>query len=200
MLHVQEKLSMKLNTNHGLWSWALRHASWLLNRFAVVNGSTPFELVYQKVYKGRMTEFAEPAFAYTHTALKGNPKWQPVIVLGKTESQDTYVVFTGTAVMLTRSVRRVSTDWKCHLGFYLHFNAPTWKFKTGFGGRVVPTNELLKVFPQVSKRHKAMSCLLLFMMLKLKQSRTKLQKESWKNVKWFPWAMRTKPLTLVTKQ
>ena len=61
-----------------------------------------------------------------------------MIVLGKTESQDTYVVFTGTAVMLTRSVRRVSTDWKCHLGFYLHFNAPTWKFKTGFGGRVVP--------------------------------------------------------------
>ena len=54
MHHVQEKLSMKLNTNHGLWSWALRHASWLLDRFAVVNGSTPFELVYQKVYKGRM--------------------------------------------------------------------------------------------------------------------------------------------------
>ena len=144
MHHVQEKLSMKLSTNHGLWSWALRHASWLLNRFAVVNGSTPFELVYQKVYKGRMTEFAEPAFAYTHTALKGNPKWQRVIVLGKTESQDTYVVFTGAAVMLTRSVRRVSTDWKNHLGFYLHFNAPTWKFKTGFGGRVVPTKRAVE--------------------------------------------------------
>ena len=83
MHHVQEKLSMKLNTNHGLWSWALRHAIWLSNSFAVVNGSTPFELVYQKVYKGRMTEFAEPAFAYTHTALKGNPKWQRVIVLGE---------------------------------------------------------------------------------------------------------------------
>eukprot|EP00435_Cladocopium_sp_Y103_P057593 s907_g19.t2 len=58
-----------------------------------------------------MTEFAEPAFAYTHTALKGNPKWQRVIVWGKTEGQDTYVVFTGTSVM----------------------------FKPGFGGRIVPT-------------------------------------------------------------
>ena len=139
MHSVQERLSIKLNTDHGLWSWALRHSSWLLNRFAVVHGATPYELVYHKVYKGKMTEFAEPAFAYTHTVLKGNPRWQRVIVLGKTEAQDTYVVFTGQSVMLTRSIRRISTDWKCHLGFYLHFNAPTWRFKAGFGGRVVPT-------------------------------------------------------------
>jgi hypothetical protein len=56
-----------------------------------------------------------PAFAYTHAALKGNPRWQRVIVLGKTETQDTYVVFTGSTIMLTRSVRRIATDWKCHL-------------------------------------------------------------------------------------
>ena len=139
MNHVEAKLSIKLNTNHGLWSWALRHASWLLNRFSVVHGATPYELVYAKVYKGRMTEFAEPAFAYTHTAMKGNPRWQRVIVLGKTESQDTYVVFTGSTIMLTRSVRRIATDWKCHLGFFLHFNSPTWRFKAGFGGRIIPT-------------------------------------------------------------
>ena len=62
-----------------------------------------------------MTEFAEPAFAYTHTAFKGNPRWQCVIVLGKTESQDTYIVYTGSTIMLTRSVRRIATDWKCHM-------------------------------------------------------------------------------------
>ena len=56
-----------------------------------------------------MTEFAEPAFAYTHTMHKGNPRWQRVTVLGKTESQDTYVTFTGTKIMLTRSVRRIAT-------------------------------------------------------------------------------------------
>ena len=147
MHSVQEKLAIQLNTNHGLWSWALRHSSWLLNRFAVVHGATPYELVYHKTYKGKMTEFAEPAFAYTHTALKGNPRWQRVIVLGKTEAQDTYVVFTGQSVMLTRSIRRISTDWKCHLGFFLHFNAPTWRFKAGFGGRVVPTKRAVTAQP-----------------------------------------------------
>jgi hypothetical protein len=141
MHHVKTKLSTQLSTNHGLWSWAWRHSSWLLNRFAVVHGCTPYELVYQKVYQGRMTEFGEPAFAYTHTAVKGNPKWQRVLVLGKTEAQDTYIVFTGSTVMLTRSIRRIATDWKCHLGFYLHFNAPTWQFKSGFGGRVIPTRK-----------------------------------------------------------
>ena len=65
------------------------------------------------------------SFSYTHTSHKGNAKWQRVIVLGKTESQDTYVVFTGRSVMLSRSVRRIATDWKNHLGFYIHFNAPT---------------------------------------------------------------------------
>eukprot|EP00435_Cladocopium_sp_Y103_P018358 s4574_g4.t1 len=126
MHHVQDKISTALNTDHGLWSWAMRHSSWLLNRFAVVHGSTPYELVYQKIYKGKMTEFGEPAFAFTHTALKGNPKWQRVLVLGKTETQDTYIVYIGSAIMLTRSVRRIAT---LQLG----------RFKSGFGGRIIPT-------------------------------------------------------------
>lgn len=62
-------------------------------------------------------------------------------MLGKTEAQDAYIVFTGSPIMLTRSIRRIATDWKCHLGFYLHFNAPTWQFKSGFGGRVIPTRK-----------------------------------------------------------
>ena len=150
MHRVQDKLSTVLDTNNGLWSWAMRHSAWLLNRFAVVHGATPYELVYNKVYQGRMTEFAEPAFSYTHTSHKGNAKWQRVIVLGKTESQYTYVVFTGKSVMLSRSVRRIATDWKNHLGFYIHFNAPTWCFKTGFGGRIIPTRRTVEALPAPS--------------------------------------------------
>jgi hypothetical protein len=40
----------------------------------------------------------------------------------ESEAQGTYIVFTGSTVMLTRSIRRIDTDWNCHLGFYLHFN------------------------------------------------------------------------------
>jgi hypothetical protein len=61
----------------------MRHASWLLNRYAVVHGCTPYELVYSKPYKGKLAEFGEPLFAYIHTSHKGNPKWQRARMLGK---------------------------------------------------------------------------------------------------------------------
>jgi len=36
-------------------------------------------------------------------------------------------------------VRRINTDWRTHLKYYLQFNLFSWQFKVGFGGRVVPT-------------------------------------------------------------
>ena len=144
MYHVQEKLSLELSTDNSIWSWAMRHASWRLNRYAVTHGCTPYELVYSKPYKGKLAEFGEPLFAYVHTSHKGNPKWQRVLMLGKTEGQDTFVVYTGSSVMLSRSVRRIQTDWKSHLGFYIHFDAPTWRFKAGFGGRVIRTKRTVE--------------------------------------------------------
>ena len=86
-----------------------------------------------------MTDFGEPAFAYAHTAFKGTPRWQRVIVLGTTETQDTYILFHWKHIMLTRSVRKIETDWKCRMGFYLHFNSPPWRSKTSFGGKMIPT-------------------------------------------------------------
>lgn len=52
MEEVQAKIGMKLNTNDTIWSWAARHASWLLNRYRAVRGATPYELVYGKPYRG----------------------------------------------------------------------------------------------------------------------------------------------------
>ena len=145
MNRVQSKISTKLDTNNGWWSWAMRRAGWLLNRFSVQHGCTPYETVYNNVYKGKLTEFGEPVFSYVHTAHNGNPKWQRVLSLGKTEAQDTFVVFIGSTIMLSRSVRRI--DWKNYMGFYARFNAPTWNFKTGFGGRVIPTRRSIQAQP-----------------------------------------------------
>ena len=36
-------------------------------------------------------------------------------------------------------MRRINTDWRTHLKYYLQFNLFSWQFKVGFGGRVVPT-------------------------------------------------------------
>ena len=95
--------------------------------------------------------FGEPIFAYVNVAHKGNAKWQRVIMFGKAECQDTFVVLKGSGVMLTKSVRRIQCDWKSHLGFYIHFNAPTWQFKPGFGGRIIPTKRTVEPISQAAQ-------------------------------------------------
>lgn len=136
MRNVQKNLGIVIPSTHGLWTWALRHSAWLLNRFSPVRGATPFEL---RPYRGRPCEFAEPVFRYAKTVMKGNPRWQRMICIGKVEAQDTFVLYTGSQVVSSRSIRRIFGDWKTHMRFHVHFDAPTWNFKVGYGGRVVPT-------------------------------------------------------------
>ena len=62
-----------------------------------------------------------------------------MIFLGKSDPQDTYLLFDGHGLILTRSIRRISTVWKGHLPFYMNFNCWSWEYKTGFGGRIIPT-------------------------------------------------------------
>ena len=96
-------------------------------------------MVYGKAYTGQICEFGEPVFGFAKTALKGNPKWQRMIFLGKVEGQDSYLLYTGSSLILTRSSRRVKTYWISHMAFYSQFNLYSWQYKVGFGGRVVPT-------------------------------------------------------------
>ena len=43
---AQSRLGIKIGSDHALWTWAARHASWVLNRFQPVKGAIPYELVY----------------------------------------------------------------------------------------------------------------------------------------------------------
>ena len=135
MHNVQKRLSTILSSEHGLWTWAMRHAAWLLNRFCPVQGSTPFELVCNKQYRGKLCEFSEPVFAYCKTPFKGNPKWQRMFCVGKVESQDSFILYDGNQVRLSRSIKQIDSDWKLYMGFFLNFRAPTWDFKTGYVDR-----------------------------------------------------------------
>eukprot|EP00435_Cladocopium_sp_Y103_P069691 s216_g33.t1 len=139
MHHVKRKLNIDFNSTHALWSWAFKHATWLLNRFSVVRGHTPYELLYGSTFRGRVCEFAEPVFAFITTALKGNSKWHRAIFLTKLDNQDSYLLFDGSKLALSRSVRRIQTDWRGHMAYYLQFRCHSWEYRTNMGGRVVPT-------------------------------------------------------------
>lgn len=139
MEEVQQKIMVKLSTDNPLWSWASRHSAWIMNRYRAVRGATPYELIYGKPYRGVLAKFGEPVFSYLKTHLKGEKKWHKSLFLGKTEGQDSFVVYDGERILLTKSVRRIGQDWGLSLAFYKEFKCPTFDYQTGFGSRIIPT-------------------------------------------------------------
>ena len=147
MEELQHLIKVKLNTDNPLWSWAARHAAWILNRYKAVRGATPYELIYGKPYRGVLAKFGEPVFSYLKTHLKGEKKWHKSLFLGKTEGQDSFVVYDGDKILLTKSVRRIGQSWGLSLAFYKEFKCPTFEYQTGFGSRIVPTKREAVALP-----------------------------------------------------
>ena len=96
-----------IGCQHPICMWALLHASWLHNRFAVRQGQTAYERCCDRMYTGRLCMFGETVFGYLKTSLKGAPRWTKGVWLGKTQSNDCHILSTpGSKLFVTRSVRR----------------------------------------------------------------------------------------------
>ena len=57
---IQRVRGLACTLMHGLWSWAARHACWLLNKFQATRGTTSHELVHGKPYTGALAPFGCP--------------------------------------------------------------------------------------------------------------------------------------------
>ena len=51
-----EKLGIEISTSSPIWTWAMRHAAWVINRFSVTaaRGITSFELLNGRPYAGKV--------------------------------------------------------------------------------------------------------------------------------------------------
>ena len=143
MQDVTQRTGMSFKCDHALWSWAGRHAAWCLNRFQPTKGITAYEAAHGKTFKGKVCRFGEPVYAYCKTKGKADPKWRLALFLGKTESQDAWIVGEGMDVMLTRSIRRVDKDWSTLLAYYAGLQTHSYIYQTNFGGRIVPTKRAI---------------------------------------------------------
>ena len=95
-----------------------------------MRGATLYELVYGKPYRGVLGKFGEPIYAYLKTHLKGEKKWHKGLFVGKAEGQDSFIVYDGTKVPLTKSIRRIGRDWGLSLVYFKEFNCPTFDYQT----------------------------------------------------------------------
>ena len=68
-----------------------------------------YEVVYGTPYTGQICEYSEPALGFAKSPMKGNPRWHRMLFLCKVDGQDSFLLFNGTSLILTRSVHRVRT-------------------------------------------------------------------------------------------
>ena len=83
--------------------------------------------------------FWRTLFGYSKSDNKGSARWSRMLFVGKADPQDSFILYNGSNLVLEKSVRRIQTDWRGHLAFYVNFKCPSYDYQSGFGGRVVPT-------------------------------------------------------------
>ena len=83
MHYMSEQVGVDFSSNSPWWSWALRHAAWLINRFSPTKGMSPFEIVHGKDFTGKLCRFGEPVFGYCKVEGKTTAKWKRMLFVGR---------------------------------------------------------------------------------------------------------------------
>ena len=109
-LVVERRWKCRVTTASVVFPWAVRHATWLHNRYQRVRGTTPYASLYGHEYRGMIYEFTEPVYARVSALTdvgKLDPRWQPGIWLGKMPGTGEHIVATEEKLMLARSVKKM---------------------------------------------------------------------------------------------
>ena len=83
---VESEAKVKITSESTLYPWAARHAAFLLNRFVVRKGSTPFEVLFDREYKGTLSPWGSVVLAKPVPKVKekGEP-WRKGILSVRTQ-------------------------------------------------------------------------------------------------------------------
>ena len=117
---LEMNIGHEIPAKHPLFSWAFCHASWLIDRFVSKANVTAYELIRGHSYRGKLCQFGEPLMCYVAdtTKRKGDARWRQGVFLGKSVTNDMYLVHCEGNVRLTRSVKSIYKDWSEHMGLY----------------------------------------------------------------------------------
>ena len=91
---LEMNIGHEIPAKHPLFSWAFCHASWLIDRFVSKANVTAYELIRGHSYRGKLCQFGEPLMCYVAdtTKRKGDARWRQGVFLGKSVTNDMYLV------------------------------------------------------------------------------------------------------------
>ena len=128
---------------HPLTAWCLVHASWVHNRYATSSGQTAYEKAFDSPYQGRICQFGEVVLAYVRSSKKGAPRWLKGVWLTKTLNHDAHVIALPSAIVCTRSVRRLCNQWD--LERYGSLEQAPWEFGLAtLGSKLVSAKRIVE--------------------------------------------------------
>ena len=92
---------------YAIYPWLERHACFLLKRFVVQGGKTPFEVLFDREYKGALAPWGSTVLARPLPKVKekGEP-WKKGIFVGKDHVSNANLVSTATGIIKARTMRR----------------------------------------------------------------------------------------------
>ena len=156
---VCERTGLVFPCEHALWSWAGRHAAWFLSRFQVGKSLTAYEVTHgKKNMEERQLALLSRPMPTARVVGKADAKWRVGLMLGKTETQDAWIIGDGVDLMLRRSIRRVDRRWNRFFGL-LHGTPNTqlclpdqlwWKDRAN-KRKVVPQRQEARLLPKMSE-------------------------------------------------
>ena len=120
MKHATEtRVGGKLETDHLLISWMIRHCCWVFCRYHVrADGRTPHEVLRNNSYRGGLACFGEIVWARVPGSrlLRGKYEvnWLELVWLGKTENTEEHLCGDEHGVRKFRTIRRQpeSARWR----------------------------------------------------------------------------------------
>ncbi|CAE7658644.1 unnamed protein product, partial [Symbiodinium sp. KB8] len=105
--HAETEAKVKITSECTLYPWAARHAGFLLNRFVVQKGKIPFEVLFDREYKGRLAPWGSVVLGKQLPKVKEKGEaWRKGIFVGKDMVSNMNLVSTDQGIIKCRTMRQ----------------------------------------------------------------------------------------------
>jgi hypothetical protein len=127
--------------NRNVFPWLVRHVGWLIARFHVKHGLTPYRCVKDRYYQSPICIFAETVPAKIpdmNSLAKSKARWVKAIWLGRAEADNSHILSTSDGIVSARTVRRLPLASQCDAATLHEACGLLWAPKDGVRKPVAP--------------------------------------------------------------
>ena len=110
--HAEDKARINIEGSFDIYPWSFKHASFLINRFRVLEGvsRTSYELATGHPYRGKLALFGESVLFKRAVKNKGSAVFEKGVWVTKRPWNDNHVLLSTTGAYESRTVRRLSPE------------------------------------------------------------------------------------------